>query len=157
MRKLWLNFDGEFMRKYLTISIVVIVYSIFLLSCNQIDYEKQRTFIKPVAYERQKWFGLDEELGRETEWEFRPKMARDLIGRNILIGKSREEIIEMLGKDGDYGLYSPNKIRYELEQIYGRNIDPIAIENLIMTFNRENRVEKAEIEFHKTADWENYR
>ena len=157
MRKLWLNFVGVFMRKYLTFLTVILLVSIFLLSCYQTDYEKQRTLIKPVPYEKQKWFGLDEGSGRETEWEFRPKMARDLVNRKILIGKSRQEVIEMLGKDGDYGLYSPDKIRYELEQIYGRNIDPIAIENLIVTFNQENKVEKAEIQFIKTADWENYR
>jgi hypothetical protein len=61
----------------------------------------------------------------------------------------------MLGEDEDKSLYSSNKIRYSLESIHGRNIDPIAHENLIVTFNQENKVEKAEIEFAKTGDWEN--
>ena len=72
-----------------------------------------------------------------------------------MIGKNRAEIVEMLGEDGDEGLYALNKIGYALESIYGRNIDPIAHENLVVTFNQENKVEKAEIEFDKTWDWDN--
>ncbi len=142
------------MRKYFFKSFIFLFISTLLFVNCRVDIEQQRNLIKPALYERQKWFGYDEGLGRETEWEFRPRMARDLVSRNILIGKSRAEIIEMLGKDGDEGLYAPNKIRYELESIYGRNIDPVAHELLIVTFNQENKAEKAEIEFNKTWDWE---
>ena len=44
-------------------------------------------------------------------------------------------------------------ISYELESIWSWNIDPIAIEQLKITFDSENKVEKAEIELYKTGDW----
>lgn len=82
-------------------------------------------------------------------------MARKLFVEKSLIDKSRAEIIQMLGKDEESHDLSPNVVRYGLEEIYGYNIDPIAIEYLKITFDSKNKVEKAEIEFHKTGDWRN--
>lgn len=127
---------------------------LFLLSGCRLNIEFARTFIKPVPFERTKWFALEEGLGWEVASQFRPGMARKLVAENILIGKSRAEIFELLGDNEDDGFDSEKEIRYGLEEIYGWNIDPVAIEYLKITFNSEDRCEKAEIEFYKTMDWE---
>jgi hypothetical protein len=114
------------------------------------NIEQQRNSIKPVSFDNEKWFD-DRGIGVEALWDIRPALARDLINNGKLIGKSREEVIEMLGDEGNtFGF--PNMQSYQLEQIQGFAY-PIAIEFLQITFNTENKVEKAEIEFHKTGDW----
>lgn len=79
-------------------------------------------------------------------------MARDLINRKVLIGESREKIIEMLGESFREVPPETNEIFYELEYII-KGIDPIAIEYLKIIFNQENKVERAEVYFYKTHDW----
>lgn len=115
--------------------------------------ELERNFVNNLPFEKTKWSGRDNGFGVEGEWEFRPGMARTLVSDKSLIGKSKIEIIEMLGQAEDSYDFSPNTFRYGLIDIYGRNIDPIAIEYLKITFDAENKVEKAEIEFYKTGDW----
>lgn len=101
-----------------------------------------------MPYEEQKWNSKDKEI----EWKHRPKLARELVNKNLLIGKTRAEIVEML-REENISNSDKSIVKYELEQIYSLNIDPIAIEYLKLTFDKENKVEKAEIEFHKTGDW----
>ena len=129
-------------------SIIIIVFaSIFFQNCRT-ALNWQRTFISSIPYERQKWFGSDIISSGETGSNSRPGIARGLIKKNILVGKSQKEIIEMLGKSEGQKVSS-----YKLEEIYAENIDPIAYEVLNITFDDNEKVEKAEIEFQKTGDW----
>ncbi len=73
-------------------------------------------------------------------------MARDLVNRKLLVGKTREEVLELLGKTDSYG--RENIISYKLVEKFWI-IDPVSIELLDITFNEENKVEKAEIRFQK--------
>lgn len=79
-------------------------------------------------------------------------MARDLIKRNVLIGKTRIEIFELLGEPEFVEDNQSNQITYELEQLFQRGVDLAAVENLKIKFNSMDTVEKAEIEFLK-IDW----
>ncbi len=63
----------------------------------------------------------------QNEWrsnvEGRYEMSRDIIDSNILVGKTKEEIIELLG--ADFYAYGENHIAYELGFVPGfLNIDP---------------------------------
>ena len=145
------------MRKRLTKILLLFVALNLLLSCRN-NIEQRRQFIEPIPFEKQKWLGVDSDgiSDAETRGKYRPGIARYLINKEILIGKSRAELIEMLGEYGVDGFNEASKTRYDLEDIWGRNIDPIAIEYLKITFNGEDKVEKAEIEFYKTGDWSEF-
>ncbi len=61
------------------------------------------------------------------EWkenkEERYKMSRDIIKSEMLIGKTKEEVIEVLGND--FYMYNENHIAYDLGFVPGfANIDP---------------------------------
>jgi hypothetical protein len=142
------------MRKRLTKTLILfVVLNLLLSGC----VERQRKFIQPIPFDKKKWLGLYDDVN--SDWmirtENRPGMARYLIEKEVLIGKSYAEVIEMLGEHDD-GFNAAREVRYSLEDIYGRNIDPIAIEYLKLIFNGEDKVEKAEIEFYKTSDWSTF-
>ena len=136
------------MRSKLFILFLLIILLPLLTSCRA-TIEQKRNMISPIPFEKAKWDARD----YEDKVQFRPGIARKLVADKSLIGKSRAEIIELLGESQESHDTSTNVIRYELEGIYGWNIDPIAIEYLKITFDVENKVGKAEIEFHKTGDW----
>lgn len=73
-------------------------------------------------------------------------MARDLVNKNLLIGKTRVEVFEMFGEEKTGKI-----IKYETEEIF-YVIDPIAVEFLKITFDENEKVEKAEIEFHQIGN-----
>ena len=99
--------------------------------------------ISPMPFEKQKWKDFDS----ISSFEYRPRMARDLVNKKLLIGKTRSEVFEMFNEKEDGKI-----IRYETEEIYD-SIDPIAIEFLTIYFDENDKVEKAEIEFIKNSDW----
>lgn len=140
------------MRRHLTkILFLLIGLNLLLAGC----VEHRRKFIQPVQFEKRKWLGVDADGISDSaiRSKYRSGMARYIIDKEILIGKSRAEIVKMLGENDDDGFNDSKKTRYALEAIWGRNIDPIAIEYLKITFNGEDKVEKTEIEFYKTGDW----
>lgn len=108
----------------------------------------QRILIWQIPYEKEKWFDAEPMSVDRTDNPL-PGMARNLVNNNVLIGKTREEVFEMLGKgEGD-----PNSkyISYLLEEIYRLDIDPVAYETLVITFDESDKVEKAEISFYNNS------
>jgi hypothetical protein len=131
-------------------SIFVVFVFVFAQNC-RFTSSWQRSFISSIPYEKQKWFEADI-TGTITGENPRPSMARYLIEQKTLIGKSHKELIEMLGEEKDQEIDGRKTITYELEEIY-RSIDPIAIEFLIISFDKDNKVEKAEIQFQKIGGY----
>lgn len=130
--------------------VFILVAAVLLPSCG-IVVEKRRYFISSVPYEKENWLRADSLWDENSGLNSRPKMARFLTENNVLIGKSREEIYEMLGKK-EQDFSESKTISYDLQEFY-RSIDPVAFELLTITFNDQSKVEKAEIEFHKTSGW----
>lgn len=116
----------------------------FALNCS-VPIEQQRKSIQPKTFVIEDWNNED------LKWTNRPGIARDLVNRNILIGKNRKEISDLLGEPY-WDDKNQSQVTYELEQLFQRGVDLAAIENLKITFNSTDTVEKAEIEFTKT-DW----
>lgn len=110
--KKW-NFGNEKNRKYLAIipSIVLspIVYiGLIYLWIFSISYYPTNDF------DKQTWESIPEE---------RYKMSEDIIESKMLIGKTKQEIVELLGND--FYSYSENHIAYGLGFVPGLfNIDP---------------------------------
>ena len=137
MPEMWLNFDGVIMRNKI---ILILIFSICFSLCLSCRYRSE------IPFEREKWQG---EHSPHTNDINRPGMARNLVNQKLLIGKTREEIREILGKPEPMPEGTQNQIiHYTLEEEYWI-IDPVFIEWLEITFNQENNVEKAEIKSRK--------
>ncbi len=132
---MWLNFDGVIMRNKI---VLILVFSICLSLCISCAYKGE------IPFERERWL----KENALTKGNCRPAMARNLISQNLLVGKTRNEILEMLGKLENMSEEMQNKISYTLEEEFWI-IDPVSIEWLEITFNQEDKVEKAEIKFQK--------
>ena len=61
-----------------------------------------------------------------------------IVNKNLLIGKTRVEVFEMFGEEKTGKI-----IKYETEEIF-YVIDPIAVEFLKITFDENEKVEKAD-------------
>ena len=70
-------------------------------------------------------------------------MAQDLIDKKTLIGKSKKEIIEMLGTSENLSNVDSNEIYYATEVDYRWDIDPERLEYLIIAFDSQERVKSA--------------
>lgn len=58
----------------------------------------------------------------ESNIEERYKMSKDIIQSELLIGKTKDEVVELLGND--YYKYDDNRIAYHLGFVPGFSIDP---------------------------------
>jgi hypothetical protein len=133
---MWLNFDGAIMRNKIILIFMFVGFGLFVVY-QFINHQRPA-----IPFEPEKW----QTASTEPEFAIRLGMARSLINQKLLIGKTREEVREILGKP-QYD-ERQNKISYILEEKYWI-IDPVSIEWLEITFNEENKVEKAEVRFQK--------
>jgi hypothetical protein len=78
------------------------------------------------------------------EFPIREKMARYLNSKRILIGKSLDEIDQMLGQTS-ISLENENKVYYEISENYGFDIDPIALEVIIVLLDQNGKTIETEI------------
>ncbi len=99
-----------------------------------------RSFISPQPFDEKVWKDFN---GRAA----RPGMARDLVSRKALNGKTRDEVRTMLGhempkRSGD------SYARYELALLGDTQsgLDPGAAEYLKVNFGDDGKVTSAEIE-----------
>lgn len=142
----WRN-CGLILREIMRKEIIIILSSVFvfLISCQTYpSYEQikeSRSKIKAETFTKEKWFD-DKDIGVEIFWEERPKLARDLMNRKLLIGKSFNQVTELLGKEQKDE--KSNSINYNI-RIENGVVDPIYIEKFIIYFDKENKVNNTEI------------
>ena len=102
MRKLWLNFERELYLKKIIGLLILLALSIFTACFSRYpsfeEVQERRDKIQPITFEKQKWFDK-KGIGVEALWEIRPGLARDLVNRNISIGKSFTEVTDLLGEE----------------------------------------------------------
>ena len=134
---MWLNFDGVIMRNKIFWVFILAGFGLFVI------YQFATYQGPEIPFEQETW---KKEFPSHTGDGKRPGMARNLVNQKLLVGKTRDEVREILGKseyeDGQ------DKISYKLEEKYWV-IEPVSSEWLDVTFNQENKVEKAEIRFQK--------
>jgi hypothetical protein len=117
------------------------------------EVQEGRTKIEPITFEKEKWFDK-KGIGVEALWETRPGLARDLINRNLLIGKSFTEVKELLGEEEMSR--EDKSVSYTLYNESGF-VDPIYIENLIVNFDENEKVKNAGIEIKMMDGHPDYR
>lgn len=117
--------------KYITIFIILILCLFILV----IWYNRYLT----VDFNHDIWISALE----DEAWSTRKKMAQNLIDKKTLIGKSKKEIIEMLGSSDHLPDVAGNELYYTTEVDYGWDIDPVRIEYFIISFDSQERVIRA--------------
>jgi len=82
---------------------------------------------------------------KELDWwmtDFREKMVDDLIQSDTLIGLSKVQVVELLGKPKSE---SEMELMYLIREKYGTNIDPDYISNLLIKIDESGKVRNCEI------------
>lgn len=105
-----------------------------------------RSLIQPKEFVKDVW---NSQEVMDIQWANRPALARDLIRRKVLLGKSIQEVREMLGDSGADDTGVTVDLRYELEEIFECDIDPVAIENMVIFFNSDGKVKQVQIEYRR--------
>jgi len=98
--------------------------------------DARRSFesIAPRPFDSAKWRSLDS----LSEGEELLAMARDVVTRRLLVGKSRAEVLGLLGETS-YERKPQNELRYALRDEFS-GIDPIGGDYLVVVFDAGDRV-----------------
>jgi len=98
-----------------------------------------------IPFESEKWKNgtIPQTLGNSIE-PYRHRMISDLLENKRLVGKPKQEVINMLGSQRNYmdDIYQES---YWLTSENGTDIDPIAGKNLVLTYNDKDILINAEI------------
>ncbi len=108
---------------------------------------QRRKWVVTIPFNEERW----KINNAAMRWEVRPGMARDLIKRELLIGKNCKEINDLL-TIYNYVSCDENVVEFELKQFYSTNIDPSAIEYLYIYYDENNKVKNAEVKLHFTGE-----
>lgn len=100
-----------------------------------------RPYVKPITFDKTKWL---EQTSPYIDNSVRAAMARDLVNRKVLIGKSRSEVIEMLGELEEKDHQESKEISYTIGEAYF-GIEPTWTEFLIISIDDNNKVKDVEI------------
>jgi len=96
-----------------------------------------------IPFNSEQWQAgnIAQTLGGDVD-PFRHRMVNDLLKGRTVFGKSKKEIVALLGEDG---MFNDNKMYYWLNQKYDcvMCIDPTSVENLVLEFNSKGFVESA--------------
>jgi len=96
------------------------------------------------AFERVRWL----DAGKEGNWRIRTRMAEDLISRKLILAKTRREVVAMLGEPEEYSDIKENQLYYTIREEWS-GIDPVRIDNLLITTDKNDRAATAVITVFK--------
>jgi len=80
------------------------------------------------------------EKGDLNIYAIRDQMLEDLMNHHQLRGLTYKQLIELLGEPEKYSDEEPNTATYNIVTNYGKNIDPVYIKNLEVTFSTDSIV-----------------
>lgn len=125
------------------ISVLFLSFFISLFGCSKMrEYgtRARRSTITPIEFNKKEWFE-----GDRFDNPKQPAMARWLISNQILVGKSKKEVIEMLGEGHEYPEIERTTI-YTLEDFVDHLHDNwLGAESLHVVFDEQNKVTNARI------------
>lgn len=123
--KNWIISENDFS----VVRIILLVFA-FLLVFTFSGCSSSKT-----AFDHNKWIDAE----NSGKWNTRKKMAQDLVNQKILIGKSKSEVIQLLGKSKELSNTADNELYYTIDLEYGTDIDPVKVEYLIIYLNADNK------------------
>ena len=92
---------------------------------------------KTTVFNKEKWINTRKHSEIDIDWNVQKSMAQDLIDKNMLIGKTKSEIIQLLGEPAKLTDISRDELYYKIEVEYD-GIDSVKLEYLIITLNSES-------------------
>lgn len=110
--------------------------------CSVIN-DAQRMFVSSQPFDEKVWKDFNQKKSR-------PGMARDLVSRKTLIGKTRDEVRAMLGHEKPKAS-SDSYARYEIaifEEVQG-DLHPTRAEYLKVNFGDDGKVASSEIQMDR--------
>lgn len=122
--------------------ILVVAILIAMQGCSVIN-DVSRVFVSSIPFDEKVW----KDINRRDD---RPGMARDLVSRKALIGKTRDEVRAMLGHEKSKAS-TESYARYEIdifEEIQG-DLHPTRAEYLKLNFGADGRVASSEIQMDR--------
>lgn len=88
----------------------------------------------PLPFERTRWLQARE----EEDWRLRSRMAKYLITRNALVGQSRYQLVELLGKPENYSDATDQELYYLIREDWD-GVDPVRVDHLLITTDTSGR------------------
>ena len=119
-------------------TIITILIFVLLLLCLLLLIYTYKNY--SIPFNRDTWV----KTTSIDEHSVRKYMARYLINNKFLIGKSMDEINQLLGQTS-IKQDDNNKVYYKISEKYGHDIDPVEIEVIIVYFNQEEKAIKTEL------------
>jgi outer membrane protein assembly factor BamE (lipoprotein component of BamABCDE complex) len=92
-----------------------------------------------ISFNKVKWMNSQSKSEVDIDWDMRKNMAEDLVDKKTLIGKTKSEVIQLLGEPEKLEDIPENELYYLSYIKYG-DIDPTRIEYLICTLDEEEYV-----------------
>ena len=108
---------------------LILIVAILILSCQSNE-----------KFDSNKW--KSKSIADFEITDIRERMLHDLVDSQILIGKSKSEIIYLLGQPE---ISNSNIMTYLVREKYGSNIDPIYIKYLEVNFDETGKANKQNI------------
>lgn len=109
--------------------ILLLLCIVFLITCIGCGNSK-------TPFDKNQWIDAKD----SGKWSIRKRMADDLIENKTLIGKTKSEIVQLLGDPKSFSDIPNDQLYYSIELDYGMDIDPVKIEYFIVTLNSESQV-----------------
>ncbi|MEJ2104389.1 MAG: hypothetical protein P8X47_07420 [Ignavibacteriaceae bacterium] len=117
------------------LSKIIAILGLFLLSnCG----------VKQMKFDRQKW-------NKESDgsYEYRENMVNDLIENHVRKGMTYKQLIDLIGKPGNYGNLDNNTVAYGIMEDYGWDIDPVETKTLMIELTKDSLVKNYKVEAWK--------
>jgi hypothetical protein len=94
-----------------------------------------------IPFERAGWL----RARQEENWSVRSRMARDLVSRSVLIGQSRDQLIERLGDPESYSDATDRQLYYLIREDWDW-IDPVRVDHLLISIDQNGQAADARID-----------
>jgi hypothetical protein len=110
---------------------VAFLIVLFVLSCSS-----------EIPFDRRKWNEKD-----DLFYKYRMAMLNDLVEHQLKTKMKREEVLNLLGPSIPYtDVSEAEELVYEIYEDYGMDIDPVEIQYLMIQFNKDSTIRRANLQ-----------
>lgn len=82
---------------------------------------------------------------QKEDWPTCEGMARDIIARGLVLNKTRDETVGVLGPPEDYRPEPAGDTFYLVRAEYGNDIDPTLLVHLVVEYGSDDKVKKVSL------------
>lgn len=102
-----------------------------------------------LPFDKEKWNQKDDMF-----FKYRKQIVSDLVKNHLNSKMSQKELRDLLGQPDNYEkiINTTNEFEYEVYVDYGLDIDPVEVQSLIITFDKDSTLDRV---YLKT--WKHYK